>query len=237
MSDPYVDDECIILKRIPFKESDARIILFGYHLGKVHAVAKGIEKPASKLSSLLNIGSVATVNFYLGKSGLTLLSATQIQGNSRRFQSFEALLTSVYLCELVDETMEESAPQEDVYDLLFYMLRTMDDANLIEVRLFFEWRLLNCLGYASESIEDFCFLCQSFWKTSHFSMLQQALFDEMCSFLNVCLMTAGKAFSFYLSKQAREALRSILNVAYKENLDIQLKSKAMLDEATIHFYS
>lgn len=237
MSDPYVNDECIILKRIPFNESDARIIFLGCHLGKVHAIAKGIEKPASKLSSLLNIGSVVTVNFYSGKSGLTLLSATQICGNSQRFQSFEVLLTSVYLCELVDETIEESAPQKDLYDLLSHTLGTMDDTNLIEERLFFEWRFLNCLGYASENIEDFYCLCQSFWNTSHFSMLQQAMLDEICSFLNVCLMTTRKEFSFCLSKQAREVLRSILNVSYKKHLDVKVKSKIMLDEATIHFYS
>ena len=50
-------------------------------------------------------------------------------------------------------------------------------------------------------------------------------------------MTTRKEFSFCLSKQAREVLRSILNVSYKKHLDVKVKSKIMLDEATIHFYS
>ena len=91
MTEPYLSDRFVVLGRRPFRDNDAHLVLLGEQLGKCVALAKGVGKPTSKLSSLLEVGNLIEAELYDGKAGYTLLSASQVAGFSRRFASYEAL--------------------------------------------------------------------------------------------------------------------------------------------------
>ncbi|MEE0511975.1 MAG: DNA repair protein RecO [Peptococcaceae bacterium] len=236
MGEPYIHDECIVLKRIPFRDVDANIILLGRSLGKICVLAKGLSKASSKLSSILNVGNVVTVNLFNGKSGFTLLSASQLSDNQRSFNSYEALLTCMYLCEMVDNGIEPESSQEDIYNLLVNVLKNMDDTNIIEARLYFEWHFLVYSGYASNERAFFRSLCQNnCFENENDCLLQETICDEIYSFLMIQMQ--GRCCALYLSKLARKNFKEILCMFYKKYFDFKIKSKMMLDEATNHFYS
>lgn len=236
VSEPYVTDLGIVLKRIPFKDSDAHMVVFGRALGKIVALAKGLGKPTSKLSSILDVGNLVTVDLYDGKNGYTLLSATQAEGFARRYHSYEALLTSVYLCELVDEGMVRAAAEEAVFVLLQKVLQAMDDSNVVECRLYFEWQFLALAGYLSREPEDVRAAIAATQKTPEPSPQAQAVADEVAAFIHAS-DSKQRIEGFRLSKPARALMRSMVNRSLQTHLGLSLKSKKILDEATMHFYS
>ena len=115
MTEPYLSDRFVVLGRRPFRDNDAHLVLLGEQLGKCVALAKGVGKPTSKLSSLLEVGNLIEADLYDGKAGYTLLSASQVAGFSRRFASYEALCTSVTICELTDAALEQGPGEEEVF--------------------------------------------------------------------------------------------------------------------------
>lgn len=237
MNEPYINDECVVLKRIPLNENDAIIIFLGSRIGKIRAFAKGVGKPSSKLTALLAIGNVVFANLFEGKSGYTLLSATQSIVDPRGSQSYEALLTKVYLCDLIDEGLLPDLQQREIFDLIVNVINGMDDRNFVESRLYFEWHFLYSLGYASDSREEFCEMWRAYWKTTFFTACQDSLVDEMYTVLSYNITTGKKLCGILLSKDARKELFAFLSLMYKKHVGIQIKSKRILDEATIHFYS
>lgn len=236
MSEPYLSEACVVLKRLPYKENDAHLVLFGPSLGKFLALAKGVRKPESKLSSLLDVGNFIEAALYEGKGGYTLTSATQLDGFRRRYASYAALLTSVALCELVDAMVAPGDVDEDVYHLLLKTLERMDDGNIADVRLAFFWEMLLLSGYASAEEADFAALLQAYWHRQAFTLEEQMIFDE----LSVFFCHAGThphLDALHLSKRGRRVMRAVIDSALKEHLGLSLKSKKILDEATAQFYS
>lgn len=236
VSEPYLKTHCVVLKRLPFKDVDAHMILFCHDLGKVMALAKGVGKPTSKLSSVLEVGNLLEVELYDGKAGYTLLSANQLEGFSRRYSSYEALLTSAYICEFVDAATEKAMQQDIIYDLLVKMLSAMVNDNIVEIRLRFVWEYLLRSGYASADTEDFLQLFFFHWNVSVFNFYQQGLVDEVYSFLCQPLEHM-RLTSFRLSKKARTLLKQILMRLLREHLMLSIKSEKLLDAATRQFYS
>lgn len=235
MTEPYLSDRFVVLGRRPFRDNDAHLVLLGEQLGKCVALAKGVGKPTSKLSSLLEVGNLIEAELYDGKAGYTLLSASQVAGFSRRFASYEALCTSVTICELTDAALEQGPGEEEVFHFLTQTLAAMNDRNLIEMRLRFEWALLQWSGYASDDPQDFLTLLARFWRTESFSPEKQALADELLAFFSVPLASA-RVGDYLLSKQARKTMRRLLDKLISSQLSLRLKSVALLDAATMQFY-
>ena len=111
----------------------------------------------------------------------------------------------------------------------------MNDRNLIEMRLRFEWALLQWSGYASDDPQDFLALLARFWRTETFSPEKQALADELLAFFSVPLASA-RVGDYLLSKQARKTMRRLLDKLIGSQLSLRLKSVALLDAATMQFY-
>lgn len=236
VSDIYAKDTCIVLKRMLFNDTDAHLILLGKQLGKILVLAKGVGKKTSKLSSILDVGNLITVDLYEGKAGYTLISASQVSTGEQGERSYERLLTSVYLCELVDFALEEASPDEAIFILLSQVLFAMTNANVAESRLIFEWKFLIISGYAAGDTDSLYDYLQKIWKTASFSLHQQSVADEISSFISVSEQLSWIK-NIHLSKTARSVLRKVTTDAFSAHLDMKLKSRKILDEATIHFYS
>lgn len=236
MSEAYVSERCVVLKRLPFRDSDAHLVLLGEHRGKLVALAKGVNKPESKLSSLLDVGHSVVCELYEGKGGFTLVGASQMNGFSRRYTSYAALLTSVTLCELVDAVTVGGVALDDIYTALVQMLSEMDDENLVEVRLRFFWDMLLLSGYASTEEKAFEDILMAHWRTSALSLHQQCLYDELVGFFCVAPDRLRRR-AIRLSKEGRSVMRDVLTSQLQTHFSVRLKSEAMLNAATVQFYS
>lgn len=233
VSEPFVRDLCFVLKRTAHNDQDAYLVLFGQRSGKMVVLARGLEKSTSKLSGSINIGNQLEVELIEGKAGLILRSCQQLAGYTQRFASYEALLTSVYLCELVDDSLEKADADEAIYALLNDCLSSMHDDNIVETRLYFEWNLLDQLGYECSGPEEIMSLIRNVWPVSKHDLKQRSIIDEVFAFLRL----TTRRSDLMLSKKARTLLRKMNAYRIRYHAEISVKSTMLLNEATEQFYS
>lgn len=234
VSEKYLSDQCFVLKTIPFQSTDAHIILFGKHYGKFRVLAKGIGKPNSKLAPLLNSGNCLEVDCIRGKGGLTLTSCSPIEGFQSRYSCYEALLTGVYICDLVDVSMENDDAQEAVYHLLYFCLLAMNDRNYKEIRVLFEWKYLAILGYSSDDFVSLRGLLSSYWHTEVFNAAQQSIYDELVMYLGIFNSHDLHMLSWRLSQPAYRVIEDVMQRIYHHEAQIYVKSHKVLEQAIGH---
>ncbi len=225
MNNRYISEKCFVLKRQLHKENDARLILYGAEMGKFFVIARGLEKATSKLSALLDCGNYVEITFVEGKNANIMTSCTQIDGFIKRFEGHEALLTSAYLCDLLDATTENGMAQKEVFALFEKMQTSLDDHCYREVRLYFEWHYLALLGYSDATLRTLETTLANVWKSECFSPKQQAVLDEAWSYFS-----CNNIYLCALSKGCAETLERALEKIYQQQLDIKLHSQKILDD-------
>ena len=234
MNELYVKDKGFVLKRIASKNEDAYIIFYGKECGKIVTLAKGAQKATSKLAPLLNCGNYIDCEFLITKSGYKLKSCSPLEDFQERFLSYEALLTSVYICDLVDKGVEIGLPQDDIFHLLYFCLLLMNDKNFSELRLFFSWRFLTLIGYGSDTVEYITELFHQYWHVSKLNISQQSIVDEIACFL-MCFAYENKTFLVNkLSQNAYTVFWEIIKQNYQKQAQIHLKSQKILEETIGH---
>lgn len=197
-------------------------------------LAKGIGKPNSKLAPLLNNGNCLDVDFVRGKSGLTLTSCSPIEGFQSRYSCYEALLTGVYICDLVDVSTENGEVQETVYHLMYFCLLAMNDRNYKEIRVLFEWKYLAILGYSSDDAESLRVVLASYWRAKRFNAAQQSVYDELVMYLDIFRSHDLHMLSVRLSQPAYRVIRDVMQHIYRDEAQIHVKSQKILEEAIGH---
>lgn len=234
MSDLYFKDQCFVLKTIPFQSSDAHVILFGKERGKFIALAKGVGKVNSKFAPLLNNGNCIDVECALGKSGNTLVSCSSIDGFQSRYSCYEALVTGMYICDIIDASLMNNESQEPAFYLLYFCLLAMSDKNYKEIRILFEWKYAVLMGYGSDDATYLKCLLERYWKCSSFSIRQQSIFDELLGFFSVFQVEQTHGLSVRLSVPSYHVIKNILRRIYIEEAQIYVRSQKILEQAIGH---
>lgn len=224
-TEAQLNDQCIVLNRQLHKTSDARLILYGAHLGKVMAIARGLEKPSSKFSSMLDCGHCVDAGLLEKNEHYLLVSCMQTEGFKDRYQSHKALLTSAYLCDLVDVTTENNDPQEEIYRLLLWTLKNLNDKNYKEMRLRFEWCYLVLLGFSDGSAAMLDEMFRAYFNTSVLLFWQQSMADEAKT-----LLVRDDISDKCLSNRCSHIFEQVIAREYRQQLQLKLRSQKILDE-------
>lgn len=137
--------------------------LFTPNKGKMHAVAKGIRRPASRKAGHLDLLAHSQLQFAQGRNLDIITQATTLEPFLHLRGELWHMTCAYYLAELVDRFIEDDAPHRDVYDLFLEALRSLEDdakeflaqggeqrpdrnRTLLLLR-YFEIYLLSCMGY------------------------------------------------------------------------------------------
>lgn len=116
-------DEGIILKRFNYSEADRILTVFTKNHGKLTAIAKGVRKPLSKRSGLLEQFNRVRLGLVKGKT-FEIVTETQLIEDFRSDKfGLEQYGLACQACELVDELLKERQEQDRVYKMLLYLLR------------------------------------------------------------------------------------------------------------------
>lgn len=234
MINRYISEKCIVLKQFDVNESDAVLSFYGESLGKFAALAKGIKKNKSKLAAQLQIGKNVEINILKNINGYLVLSCTSLSRlNKDNKQQFESVLTSIYICDLVDSYASEEINVLSLYNNLVNFLSELNQNNFLEIRLLFEWYFLSVLGYGSTDEDNLIYCFQKLWSTKHFTAFQSSVIDEVASFLRIKSVGAYKIKNnIFLSLEGKRILHDILFEEYQNNLYKTLNSRKILDDAT-----
>lgn len=152
--------EAIILSRRDFGEADRLITAFSLEKGKIKILAKGSRKIKSKMASHIEPFNIGKYQIVKGKTFYILCGAEKISTASVTGKDLEKFKDISYLCEILDLTIQEEEPVVDVYKNLKEILGLFNHLNCSKKEIalrFFEFRLLNALGYNPNYIK--CINC------------------------------------------------------------------------------
>ncbi|MBT6401555.1 DNA repair protein RecO [candidate division WWE3 bacterium] len=147
---PRYSVEAVVLKSINFQDSDKIYTLFAKDKGKIIASGKGVRKISSRRGG--NLDTLNHIVLGISESQRGFKTITEV----KTVNSFRDLKSSLgnsakgfYLAELVYKLLDESAEQNDVFDLLVSSLTKLDKHLNNEVSRVnsFEIKLMDLLGY------------------------------------------------------------------------------------------
>ncbi len=169
--------EGIVIRQIPYGESDRILTIATPHLGKISAIAKGARKVTSKLAGSSDLLTRSTLLIATGRN-LDIVTQSEV------LERFEALRASFWhatagfaIAELLQRTMDEQSAHTIAYALSLDTLRRLQsDAETAfldvdkqsgagpeghgwTIMRYYEMRLLEALGY-QPSLQQ-CIVCST----------------------------------------------------------------------------
>ena len=153
------DTNAIVLKYIPFKESDRIITFYTLEMGRITAIAKGVRRPTSKFVGSLELLNLVRVS--IAKTASIDIIQECVVGDvfTHIKKDLTKVAEAIYMAELVDAFSEDWEPNKDLYSLLedTFKIINNDFFTPLIIRLF-EMRLLKHSGFLPEFRE--CLYCR-----------------------------------------------------------------------------
>lgn len=121
--------QAIILRSVDYQESSKILTVLSKEHGKIALIARGVKKPKSKLSGLVDIGAILDVVYYYkstrGVQSLTEASLAYSTPNFRIDVEKTSLLYSVL--ELISQVVHENEVNETVFSFLFTFIKWLGE--------------------------------------------------------------------------------------------------------------
>lgn len=214
----------ITLKKRDFKEKDRIITCLTREVGKYDFVAKGVQKPGSRLSGICEpfaYGSVIVGNL---KDLGTVSSADQRESFSEIHSDLNRLSHGLYLLELTDKSTAYGNPSEDIFDILYAALIMLEGKTDPEICVrFFEHRLINALGYRINT--ESCIGCgKDLEKVLYYSREFGGFLCEKCSNISLSSQTFPYALISYIKAFDTNPIQKIKEFSFPEQVNRDLST-------------
>ena len=116
----FIQVRGFVLNSFSYSESDKIVQLYTLQLGRVKAIAKGVRKPKSKLSSAIELFTESGFALHKKPSAdLYLLSQAKIlNGYSGLKKDFKTISALQVLADLLIQSLHDTEPHPEIYSLL-----------------------------------------------------------------------------------------------------------------------
>ncbi|MFC7372542.1 DNA repair protein RecO [Fictibacillus iocasae] len=237
--------EGIVIKTIPYGESNSIVTLFTREAGKIGVMARGAKKTKSRLSSVVQLFTYGMYVIQKG-SGLGTLNQGEVLSSFRSIRE-DLVKTSycAYICELLDKTAEENKRNPYLFEHVYQSLRLIDEGTDPEIiTLLFEMKMLLTAGVKPQVSQ--CASCGAQEGNFSFSVREGGFLCERCRRHDpYCLnLSTGAAKILYLfstldiqrlgnvsvKKETKNELRTVMDAYMDEYLGVYLKSKKFLSQ-------
>jgi len=151
--------ECLVLRRLPFREADRKIVVLTPGRGKLRLLARGAAKIKSKLAAHLEPFSCSQIMVAVGKNYDTIAASTLKKKYSTLSQSLLKKAWADYVVEIVDNVTKEEQADLDIYRLVNDTLEFLDSLAMRTAKDYlsgfmtvagFVVKLISHLGYHPE---------------------------------------------------------------------------------------
>jgi DNA repair protein RecO (recombination protein O) len=157
MKDYLVD--AVILKSDRTREADRVITLYTRQVGKIRAMAHGVEKPTSRKRGAVQPFSHSKLLLRRGREIDTVSQGEGVELFPTLRQSLEGLARASYIAEMVDAFTVDEDPHGGIFNLLLETLGILGrGCDQIAARAF-DIKFMSLLGYRPEL--ECCVLCGS----------------------------------------------------------------------------
>jgi len=130
--------EAIIFRSVDYQESSKIVTMFTREHGKIALMVRGVKKPKSKFSGLIEIGNILDVVYYYKSSrGVQILSEASYSIKNENLRlNFEKMATMTSAIELTGQLLHENEVNEPLFDFTKNMLIWLNDADIHPPALF-----------------------------------------------------------------------------------------------------
>ena len=120
--------ECILFRRIPFRETSWILTCLTRSFGKIKGIVKGARKEKSHWLAVCELFTHADLVFFeKTRTNLHLITELSIiRPHDKLRNDFSALAYAAYFSELLDQLLEENEPQPAIFNLLSNSLDLLD---------------------------------------------------------------------------------------------------------------
>jgi len=237
--------EGIILKTRDYGETHKIITIYTKEIGKITAIARGANKPKSKLSAVSQVFIQGEFLIYVTK-GLSTIQQGQTLSSFRHIrEDIVKTAYAAYLIELTDKLIEEKRPDPFIYDQLSKTLAWIDEKEefmiplmMFELKLFAKGgfapivdRCVRCgrtEGFQSFSIQEGGVLCEQCYPIDDRAIqLSTSILKLLSIFLHVGLERIG---DISVKQSNEQLLRKIFDQYYDQYGGFALKSRNFLSQ-------
>lgn len=124
--------EAIIFRSVDYQESSKIVTMFTREHGKIALMVRGVKKPKSKFSGLIEIGNILDVVYYYksSRSVQILSEASYAVKNDKLRIDFEKMATMTSAIELISQLLHDSEVNKPLFDFTKKMLTWLNSADI-----------------------------------------------------------------------------------------------------------
>lgn len=236
--------EGIVIRTIPYGETNKIVTLFTAEAGKVTAMARGAKKPKSKLASVTQPFTHGQYLIQKGRGMGTISQGESLSSMRAIHENLEATAYASYIVEMIDKLSEDNQASPAVYRMLLDALNAIREQYDPEaISLFVEWKMLplggvhpilhecaNCSAREGEfgfSFQYVGFLChRCFHHDRYLIQLSPTMIKLIRMFFTVPINQVGE---LTLKPETKQLLKRIVRTLYDEQIGIYFKSRKFLE--------
>lgn len=133
-----VHTEAIIFKSVDYQESSKIVTFFTLEHGKIALMVRGVKKPKSKFSGLIEPGNILDVVYYYKSSrSVQILSEASYSVKNKNLRlDFEKMATMTSAIELISQLLHDNEINEPLFAFTKKMLCWLNSAEVQPAMLF-----------------------------------------------------------------------------------------------------
>ncbi|HKK47230.1 MAG TPA: DNA repair protein RecO [Balneolaceae bacterium] len=124
--------QAIIFRSVDYQESSKIVTVFTRQHGKIALMVRGVKKPKSKFSGLIEIGNVLDVVYYFksSRSVQILSEASYAEKLMNLRMDFEKMATMTSAVELISQMLHDNEVNDPLFDFTKKMLSWLNSAEI-----------------------------------------------------------------------------------------------------------
>lgn len=142
--------QAIVFKSVDYQETSKIVTMFTHEHGKIALIVKGVKRPKSKFSGLIEIGNLLDVVYYhkTSRSVQILSEASYAEKLMNIRTDFEKMATMTSAMELINQLLHENEVNGPLFDFTKNMLIWLNSADIHPPMMFpyMQIRLANLMG-------------------------------------------------------------------------------------------
>ncbi len=218
---PTYETRALVVKLIPFRESDRIVWLVTRDHGLVSVLVSGARKSHKRFSNLFDLGNLISVKIATRRNGMARVdSGVLLDGFWELSASAACLAAACHVIELARSFSVEGEPEEELFDLCAATLLRLARRGLSHALLrAFELRLLSAVGIAPNV--EHCVRCRrdvSDAENASWSVAKSGMVCASCA--------EGRELSA-LPSAARRWMRATLDASLDDALDAPAPADAI----------
>jgi len=142
--------EAIVFKSVDYQESSKIVIMFTRKHGKIALMVRGVKKPRSKFSGLIEPGNILDVVYYYksSRSVQILSEASYAEKNYELRTDFEKMATMTSAVELISQLLHDNEVNVPLFEFTKRVLTWLNSADITPPKIFpyLQLRLAGLMG-------------------------------------------------------------------------------------------